>query len=347
MPPLFPVALPVALPFALLVALLASGLASVSASAADRDFASWLAEYRAGAISRGLKPEWLDATLAGMEPNLRVIELDRNQPDDSRATNLFSDYLARRLTPDRIAAGRTRYAELRPHLPRLAADAGVPAEILLSIWGMETSYGAVTGNLDVPRALASLAWDGRREALFTRELDAAVRMVGTGQVSRERFRGSWAGATGQPQFLPSSYLAHAADGDGDGRADIWGSSLDALASIGRYLSNNGWVAGVPWGIAVTVPAGFDRQAVANPEKPKSCVRPMEKHSRFLSVAQWKERGILAAQWPPDDVEMSLVEPDGPGNGAWLASANFRALMAYNCSNFYALSVGMLGDALRP
>jgi lytic murein transglycosylase len=304
-------------------------------------------DYRAGAEARGLKPEWLEATLAGVTANPQVIALDRNQPDDSGRANRFADYLPKRLTADRIAAGRAKAAALAGHLPRLSRESGVPAEILLAIWGMETSYGAVTGNLDVPRALASLAWDGRREALFTRELDAAVRMVGTGQVSRERFRGSWAGASGHPQFLPSSYLAHAADGDGDGRADIWGSPLDALASIGRYLANNGWVAGVPWGVAVVVPAGFDRGAVANPEKPASCVRPMEKHSRFLTVKEWKAKGLVAAAWPADEVEMSLVEPDGPGAGAWLASGNFRALMAYNCSNFYALSVGMLGDALRP
>jgi lytic murein transglycosylase len=315
------------------------------AVAADQDFDMWLKSYRAGAEARGLKPEWLDRTLAGLTPNDQVIALDRNQPDDSKAVNRFADYLPKRLTPDRIATGRARKAELQAQLPRIAGQTGVPAEVLLAIWGMETSYGAVTGNLDVPRALASLAWDGRREALFTRELDAAVRMVGTGQVSRERFRGSWAGATGQPQFLPSSYLAHAADGDGDGRADIWGSSLDALASIGRYLANNGWVSGVPWGMAVAVPPGFDRATVANPEKPASCVRPMEKHSRFLPVREWKTKGFTAARWPDDGVAMSLVEPDGPGNGAFLASANFRALMAYNCSNFYALSVGMLADAL--
>lgn len=320
------------------------------ASAQDQresDFISWLERYRNDATTRGLPQDWLDKALTDLSFNPRVVELDRNQPDDSGRRNIFADYLARRLTADRIARGASEKATWGSALARAEAAHGVPGPILLGIWGMETDYGRVTGSLDTIRALASLAFDGRREALFTRELDAAVRMVGEGKATRQQMRGSWAGAMGQPQFLPSSYLSFAVDGDGDGRADIWGSVPDTLASIGNYLKANGWQPGVPWGFRVLVPEGFDRASVANPDKPTSCVRPLERHSRFLPASEWRRLGFTApgAAFPADDVEMSLVEPDGPGTPTYLTTRNYRALLTYNCSNFYALSVALLGDAL--
>lgn len=310
-------------------------------------FPPWLETYRAGAIARGLKPQWLEAALAGASFQPRVVALDRSQPDDSGRRNVFADYLARQLTAERISRGATMANAHAPALARASASSGVPAGILLAIWGMETSYGAVTGNFDLVSALASLAYDGRRAGLFTAELDAAVRMVGEGRVARADLRGSWAGAMGQPQFLPSSYLRFAIDGDGDGRVDIWSSVPDTLASIGNYLKANGWQPGQGWGVRTVVPPGFDRAGVANPERPASCVRPLERHSRFLPVAEWRRLGfqVVGAPWPADSVEMSLVEPDGPGTAAFLTTRNYRAIMAYNCSNFYALSVALLGDAL--
>ncbi|WP_448579970.1 lytic murein transglycosylase [Thermaurantiacus sp.] len=313
----------------------------------DGEFKGWLERYRSDATARGLPQDWLDKALSGLSFNPRVVELDRNQPDDSGRRNIFADYLARRLTADRIARGAAEKATWGQALARAEAAHGVPGPILLGIWGMETDYGRVTGSLDTIRALASLAFDGRREALFTRELDAAVRMVGEGKASRQQMRGSWAGAMGQPQFLPSSYLSFAVDGDGDGKADIWGSVPDTLASIGNYLKMNGWQPGLTWGLQVAVPQGFDRASVANPEKPAGCVRPLERHSRFLPASTWRRMGFqpLGAAFPADDVEMSLVEPDGPGTPAYLTTRNYRALLSYNCSNFYALSVALLGDAL--
>jgi len=222
----------------------------------------------------------------------------------------------------------------------------VPGEIILGIYGMETSYGAVTGNFDVGRSLATLAWDGRRAKLFTTELDAVLTIVERKLAPASQLRGSWAGAMGRPQFLPSSYLAYAIDGDGDGRADIWDSEADTLASIANYLARNGWQAGLRWGMPVTIPAGFDRAAIANPEKPTSCIRPLERHSLMLPAAEWQRLGLTAAtSFPAPETLMALVEPDGPGQGSYLTTANYRALMTYNCSNFYALSVALLGDAL--
>jgi len=329
--------------------ILAASPASADVTAPADGFPIWLDSYRRAAEARGLKPEWLDAALAGVSYNPRVVALDRNQPDDSGRRNIFADYLARQLSPARISDGQARAAEHRAVLDRIARETGVPAPVIVAIWGMETSYGRVMGGFDLPSAIATLAYDGRREALFTRELDALVRMVGERGIPRAKLRGSWAGAFGQSQFLPSSFLAHARDGDGDGIADIWTSPADTFASIAGYLADNGWQAGGGWGFRAGVPAGFDRASVANPVRPVSCIRPLERHSRFLPVAEWRRLGFLPlnAVWPADDVEMSLVEPDGEGQGAFLTTRNYRALMAYNCSNFYALSVGLLANAVEP
>ncbi len=310
-------------------------------------FRIWLDNYRAAAVAHGVAPAWLDAALVDVRYSPRVVALDRAQPDAAASKTLFSDYLAAKFAGDRISHGRARAAELRSVITEIARRSGVAPEIILAIWGIESSYGRVTGDYDLVPALATLAFDGRRGALFTRELDAAVRIIGEGRMPRAALRGSWAGAFGQPQFLPTSYLAHGADGDSDGKVDLVGSTPDALASIARYLTDNGWQSGVAWGFRAGVPAGFDRASVANPVKPTSCVRPLERHSRWLPAAEWRARGFTAfnAAWPGDGEPMSLVEPDGEGRGAFLTTANYRVIMSYNCSNFYALSVALLGDAV--
>ena len=327
--------------------------AAVPASADEADqalgFRIWLNNYRTAAEARGLKREWLDAGLANVAYLPRVVALDRAQPDDSGKKNVFAEYLTRQLTQSRIDDGLVRAADNRAMLKAVTAKSGVPGEIIVAIWGMETSYGRVTGNFDLPSALATLAYDGRRATLFTRELDAAVQMVGQGKAARDQMRGSWAGAFGQSQFLPSSYLAHGVDGDGDGRSDLWNSVPDTLASIGRYLADASWQPDYGWGFRTGVPANFDRASVANPVKRTQCTRPLERHSVALPAKDWKAKGFvpLNAVWPADNVVMALVEPDGPGEGAFLTTSNYRAIMEYNCSNFYALSVALLGDAIKP
>lgn len=341
----------------LVLALLSA--ATLSAQTLDADpplaadqaaFATWVGNFRTAAINKGMPAAAVDATLAGVRFSPRVVELDRAQPDDSAwKPSVFATYLERRLEPVRIGRGRAVAAELRPALDRIAAQSGVPVAIILGVWGMESSYGTVTGSFDVPQALASLAYDGRRRDLFTRELEATVTIVARGLADRSQLRGSWAGAMGQPQFLPSSFLAHATDGDGDGRADIWNSRADVAASIATYLQHAGWRRGESWGMRVTVPDTLDRDKLRNLFAPKSCVRPMEKHSRWLSVGEWRALGLTqpsGLSWPADETQATLVEPDGPGTPAFLTFHNYRALLDYNCSNFYALSVALLGDALR-
>ncbi len=319
----------------------------VSTPAAKPDFSRWLADYRGKAEARGVSAATLDTMLSGLTSNSRVVDLDRNQADESSIASTparFDSYLARRLDAARISGGEKAAARLNAPLAGIEARYGVPGPILLGIWGMESGYGSFTGNFDVTRSLATLAWDGRRSVLFTSELDAALTIVEKGLATPAQLKGSWAGAMGQPQFLPSSYLAYAKDGDGDGKADIWSSDADTLASIANYLRENGWQPGVPWGLPVIVPDSFDRETVRNPVKPTSCVRPLERHSLPLSAAEWTRRGITAKK-PLPAAPLTLVEPDGPGQGAYLVTASYRALMNYNCSNFYALSVALLGDAL--
>lgn len=315
--------------------------------ATESSFAAWLARFRAAEVAKGVSPAALDSVLGGLRYSPRVVELDRAQPDDSGRTALFSDYIDKRVEPVRIGRGRAAAEAMSGDLAANEAATGVAASIVLGIWGMESSYGAVTGNFDVPRSLASLAFDGRRRELFTHELEATVSIIERGLIARERLTGSWAGAMGQPQFLPSSYLRYARDADRDGHPDIWASRPDVALSIATYLAETGWRRGQGWGLPIVVPAGFDRDRVRNLVLPTTCAKVYSKHSRWIPVSEWKALGFVSAVgWPGDDTLATLVEPDGPDGRAFLTFGNYRVLLAYNCSNFYALSVGLLGDALR-
>ncbi len=310
-------------------------------------FAEWLNLYRAEATARGLKPEWLDATLATVHLVPGVIGADRSQPGTAARPVRFPDYLAGKFRGDRIIHGQRQFAAQRDQLARAEAASGVPAAMIAAIWGIETSYGRVMGRHDLPSALATLAFEGRRRELFTRELDAAVRMVGEGLTPRETMKGSWAGAFGQTQFLPSSYLAYGRDGDGDRKIDLWTSLPDVFASIGHYLAKSGWQANESWGFRTLIPDGFDRASLAAAEPPSRCTVPLSRHSGLQPAKDWRALGFVPVNgaWPADDVMMSLIEPDGPGQGAFLVTRSYRAILGYNCSNLYALSVTLLADAI--
>lgn len=312
-------------------------------------FDAWLTRYRSAAPARGLDPAWIEAALVDVKLLPRVIGSDRSQPGSAARPVRFPDYLAAKFRGDRIPHGQEQVVEHRAALANAEAETGVPSAIIAAIWGIETSYGRVLGRTDLPSALATLAFEGRREALFTRELDAVVRMVGEGRVARGQLIGSWAGAFGQAQFLPSSYLAHGSDGDGDGKVDLWGSHADVFASIGTYLARAGWQRGEDWGFRALVPDGFNRASVAATAEPDRCVTPLKRHSALKPAREWKALGFtpVNAAWPADDVPMSLIEVDGEGQGAWLVTRSYRAILGYNCSNYYALSVALLSDTLRP
>ncbi|NJC33501.1 lytic murein transglycosylase [Sphingomonas jejuensis] len=337
-----------------LVALAAATMLPSSSQAQDTGagFQSYLMQVRAAALRDGVSPRTLDTILPTLTFNPRVVELDRAQPggtpssQPSSASPPFAPYRARHVDAERISRGRTRYAEVRATADRVERERGVPAGILMAIWGHETNYGGYVGDFDLIRSLASLAYDGRRRELFEPELIATLRMVDRG-VPRERLKGSWAGAFGYPQFLPSVYLRLAVDEDGDGLANIWSSRADTLASIANYLGNAGWKPGVPWGVAARVPAGLDRASLGSLGASPRCPRVHERHSRWRTMAEWRRLGVVpqGPRWPADDEMASLLEPDGPGNTAYLLTGNYRVILDYNCSNFYALSVGLLADEI--
>lgn len=326
-------------------------LASASPAAAQDEagFQAYLPTLRQQAEAAGVSQRTIDAVFPTLTLSERTIQLDRAQPGNpgSTATPPFAPYKASHVDAARIGRGRTTYQAQRARLSRVERETGVPESIMVAIWGHETNYGAYTGNFDLLRSLASLAYEGRRRSLFAGEFVAGLKILDRG-IPRERLVGSWAGATGNPQFLPSVYLRLARDGDGDGRADIWTSPADTLASIGNYFQNAGWRPGQPWGVAVTVPAGFDRSGIANRLVSPRCTRVFERHSRWRTMAEWRAAGVVpqGRAWPADGVLATLIEPDGPGATAYLLTGNYRVILDYNCSNFYALSVGLLADAVE-
>lgn len=316
----------------------------------DSGFQAYLPELRAQALAAGVRPATVEAALADLTLDPRVVRLDQAQPgpttDNPTSFSPFAPYRARHVDAARIGRGRRAYAEQRPRLAAIERDTGVPEAIAVAIWGHETDYGAVMGSYDLVRSLATLAYEGRRRALFAGEFVATLQMIDRG-VPREKLKGSWAGAFGGPQFLPSVYLRLARDADGDGLADVWNSNADTLASIGNYLRDAGWRAGQPWGFAVGVPAGFDRSTVRTRLVSPRCPRVFTRHSAWRSMAEWRALGIQpqAGGWPADDIQATLIEPDGQGATGYLLTSNYRVILDYNCSNFYALSVGLLADAV--
>lgn len=323
--------------------------AGAETSTHEAGFRGYLAQVRIRALKEGVSAATLDRVLPTISFNERVVRLDRQQPEG--ATNApvpnFAPYKARHVDAARINRGRAKYAELRPLLKRIEDETGVPEEIMIAIYGHETNYGAVTGNFNAPEALASLAYEGRRRALFEAELVAVLKMVDRG-VPQYAITGSWAGALGKPQFLPSVYLRLARDGDGDGYADIWRSEVDAMTSIANYFVNAGWRRGENWGFAVNVPGSLDRQALQSKMTSPRCPRVFARHSQWKTLAEWKQLGVTpqAGFWPKESMMATLIEPDGIGKTGYLLGGNYRVILDYNCSNFYALSVGLLADEVR-
>ena len=318
----------------------------------EAGFQSWLAQFRGEAERAGVSRRTLDAVLPTLTLNPRVIQLDRDQPGGNpnappSAIPAFAPYRIKHVDTARISRGRAKYAALRPKLAAIERQTGVPESIMIAIWGHETNYGAFSGDFDLARSLATLAYEGPRRALFTGELIATLKLMDMG-FTRDELKGSWAGATGYPQFLPSMYMRLGKDGDGDGRVDIWRSEADALASIANYFVHAGWKPNVPWGVAATVPSSLNRDAIRNRTVSPRCPRVHDRHSQWKTIAEWRALGVRPIGYPvPADKEMaSLLEPDGPGNTAYLLTTNYRSILDYNCSNFYALSVGLLADAVR-
>lgn len=303
---------------------------------AEDKFSLWLKAARKEAIGKGISAETVNKALPdGMRPIARVIELDRKQPEKTRT---YEEYLDLVINNTRINNGKNRIETHAALLDSVSSVYGVEKEVIVALWGLETNFGGNTGGFDVIHALATLAYDGRRSEYFRSEMFKAIRIVDEGHISLEKMKGSWAGAMGQCQFMPSSFYSMAQDFDRDGHKDIWTNHSDIFASAANYLSKSGWKKNQPWGESVTVPVNFDRSLLG-----RNTVR---------TIKEWQAAGITPKNSGksfamPANAKASVIQPDGPGTKAFIIYDNYRVFLKWNNSNYFASSVGILSNSLKP
>lgn len=312
-----------------LVAVACTGLLAIIPAHAD--FEQCKAGLKTTAYAAGIDASTVNRVLDAVQYNAKVIELDQQQPEFTRS---FGNYYQLRVTPARVALGRVLLATNRNMLLRVQQQTGVPPHYLVAFWGLESNFGNVFGEMAVPDSLTTLACDPRRSGFFTAELMAALKIIAAGDIEVEKMQGSWAGAMGHVQFMPSAYLSYAVDGDGDGRRDLWDSIPDAMFSAGNFLQHLGWQPGLRWGREVILPVAFD-YAFANTDK----TRPLR---------AWRALGITDGFGQPlaeADIAARLLVPAGHKGPAFVTYQNFDIIMGWNHSEYYALSVGRLADRI--
>jgi membrane-bound lytic murein transglycosylase B len=319
---------------ALLAALVLGWLAALpsAARAQEQPFEAWLDGFRAEARADGISEATLASALDGLQPIPQVVELDRRQVEGQID---FVTYKRRVLSEDRIRRGRELYREHADLLRRVAADYGVQPRFIVALWGIESTYGTYKGSYPVIGSLATLAWEGRRADFFRSELLNALRIIDNGDIDAGTMSGSWAGAMGQSQFMPSSFLSYAVDYDGDGRRDIWNSTPDVFASIANYLARAGWNDEFTWGREVKVPGGLDPSLLGLETK-----RPL---------GAWQQVGVRrqdGSDLPGVPIDASLLWMDDGSGPAYLVYDNFRVIMRWNRSTYFAVSVGELAELVR-
>ncbi|PPI84810.1 lytic murein transglycosylase [Marinobacter maroccanus] len=293
-------------------------------------FAECKARLQDQAIAAGVSSKTASEVMSGVQHLARVIELDRRQPE---FTTTFADYLNRRVNDARVSKGRELLQEHQGLLARVTRETGVPAPYLVAFWGLETNFGSYFGKMPVPSSLTTLACDPRRSTFFTEQLIAALRIIDEGAIAADQMEGSWAGAMGHVQFMPTVFLKHAVDADGDGRRDLWNSLPDAMMSAGRFLESMNWNGDYRWGREVLLPENFDYSLA---------------DGRRLPLDEWRKMGITDAfgnALAREPIDAALVVPAGHRGPAFLAYDNFRVIMGWNRSEFYAIAVGHLADRI--
>ncbi|PBJ03427.1 Membrane-bound lytic murein transglycosylase B precursor [Pseudomonas ogarae] len=299
------------------------------AIAPTQTFAQWQAGFRKEALAAGIRDDLFDRAFIGVSPDMSVIKADRSQPEFTRPV---WEYLDGALSPLRVNKGKSLIQQNAQVLQSIEQRYGVDREALVAVWGMESNFGQFQGSKSVINSLATLAYEGRRPGFAHAQLIAALQILQQGDITPEKMLGSWAGAMGQTQFIPTTYNTHAVDFDGDGRRDIWGSATDALASTAHYLQSSGWQRGQPWGVEVSLNQGFDYTLADGTIR-----KPVSEWMR-LGVSEYGGLPIAA-----DDRQLSasLLLPAGHRGPAFLIFDNFRAILKYNNSSSYALAVGLL------
>ena len=313
------------------VAALIACAACSGAHAKNQPFDAWLAEFKGDAVAAGVPAAIVDKALGDMQPIARVIELDRKQPEDKIT---FTRYKNNILSKARIKKGREKYKKHYAELKKVADKTGVAPKYMVALWGIETNFGGFKGNTVTLKALATLAHEGRRAEFFRKELIAGLKILAEGKIAHNTLKGSWAGAMGHCQFMPSSYHAYAVDGDGDGVKDIWHSLPDVFASIANYLKSEGWDGELRWGRAVQIPATMtlDRETLYNAKTLKA----------FNKLGVRLPNG----QPLPDlDIPAYVMHPGEPNEGTYLVYQNYHVLLDWNRSRYFATAVGLLADAI--
>ena len=298
----------------------------------SQSFEAWRAELRTEALSKGISDSVFDTAFSGVQPIERVIELDRRQPE---FTMTLETYLSKVVSGTRVKKARQKLAEHKQILAEVSEKFGVQPRFIVALWGIETNFGQHTGGFSVIAALATLAYDGRRSAYFRGELLNALQIIQEGHITAANMKGSWAGAMGQSQFMPSSFLNYAFDYDQDGKRDIWGTRKDVFASIANYLSSVGWRDDITWGREVSVPDTLQGKALSDKKTVKR-------------LSDWQKLGVRRADGgdlPKRDLNARLVVPDRGKGRAFLAYANYDNILKWNRSNFFAIAVGSLADQI--
>ncbi|MEO0411795.1 MAG: lytic murein transglycosylase [Pseudomonadota bacterium] len=313
----------------------------------EAEFQTWLSGVAQEGLEKGLKPETLDQALGSVTLNQRVLKSSVSQPERKEK---LADYLAKRISIYRVQEGRRLYLENKALVEDVAEKTGVDASVIIAIWGIETAYGKITGDAPVIDALASLGFRSDRKAFFRKELFQALTMLDRGLIDLASMKGSWAGAMGQPQFIPSSYLSYARDYDGDGIVDIWNNLGDVFYSIGSYLQRHGWQSGQSWGVQATVSDAFRASRPGLPDRSRdaqACVSPYDKTCKTAPLRYWLAQGVVGPLGGAQglDAKARVVMPDGARGPAFLAPKNFDVILTYNRSSYYAVSVGMLADMI--
>ncbi len=311
--------------------ILCSFISSTNASQ-PTELSVWMVELKKDAMSRGISETTFDNALADFSPIKRIIALDRKQPE---FTQTLDDYLAKRITKTKIAKARELLEKHKVILAKISEYYNVQPRFIVTFWGLETNFGSYLGKYNVPQALATLAYDGRRGAFFRKELFNALQILDEGHISLANMKGGWAGAFGQPQFLPSSFLNYAQDWDKNGRKDIWTSEQDVFASIAFYLSSNGWRDDITWGREILLPDGQDFSSLA-------------KNKKIMTLRQWEALGVRnpdGSSLPERNLKARIIMSSESAL-VFLAYSNFDTILRWNRSIHYAASVGRLSDALR-
>jgi membrane-bound lytic murein transglycosylase B len=324
---------------AVVALMISQGWAADRAADGAENFDDYLAKVRAAAIGNGIASETVDVAFRRLTRDERVIGYDRKQPE---FVQTFDEYLTARVTNFRKREGRKLFKLHQPLLDEIAGLYGVDPEYIVAFWGLETSFGRYQGKYSIIRSLATLGHDQRRAAFFTAELLKALQILDEQHVAPEAFVGAWAGAMGQSQFMPSSFLRFAVDHDGDGRKDIWSNKADVFASIANYLNKAGWKRGAGWG----GPAAFNTVDFASlkPLNVDPSCRALQRHSRKMSISSWKDLGVVPGVQLADQ-PYALVSPEAGASSGYLVGGNYRAILNYNCADKYAVSVGLMSEAI--